>query len=518
MASTYYVTQSGAGGADGSSLENAWSAAAFNTAGNWSATPGTSGKISPGDTVWLDGTITTSLAPAGDGANGNLITIKFSPGAKLSKSAWGQTSSAGIYIANKDYLVIDGVSLAGLIESTDNGTGLGTQQQAHGIHITSGSSNITIKDLRIVDIYNPAGSIASPDQNEYGRAIYTDGVDVLTISGCTISGGGKIILINYRASATSYNIYNNTISDCVVGLTVGSAGSGVDESLNGCNIYGNTISIGENWSGSWTTTNPNDTWHHQDGIHVFAKQRAGTNVSNLKIYGNSIGNRNSVNHAGTSVATAWIYLEGNPGDILSPLVYNNELLIDSSSGYGPTNALVYMKQVTTAGIYNNVLYSAAASTRIGFYVLSGCSATTKNNILVNLGTGIYNEDTLTSDYNCFSGCTNIGRTGGANKSFAQWQAAGFDANGANSDPLFSNAVGGDFSLQPASPAKGTGADLSATFTTDFAGTTRTVPWDIGAYKYNAVVNPPAPATPTVPSRRSSRAGTLAATGAFGGGF
>jgi hypothetical protein len=51
------------------------------------------------------------------------------------------------------------------------------------------------------------------------------------------------------------------------------------------------------------------------------------------------------------------------------------------------------------------------------------------------------------------------------------------------DPLFISPVSNDFHLQAGSPAIGVGFDLSGTVTTDFDGNTRTVPYDIGAYKF-----------------------------------
>ena len=51
------------------------------------------------------------------------------------------------------------------------------------------------------------------------------------------------------------------------------------------------------------------------------------------------------------------------------------------------------------------------------------------------------------------------------------------------NPLFVNAANNDFHLQASSPAIGAGANLSAIFTIDYAGTTRTTPYDIGAYEY-----------------------------------
>jgi len=85
--STYYVTQSGAGTQDGT-LGNEWSVTNVNNVSNWSATPGTAGKISPGDTVTLTGTFTSQIVIAGSGTSGNLITFTFASGAKFSKTAW----------------------------------------------------------------------------------------------------------------------------------------------------------------------------------------------------------------------------------------------------------------------------------------------------------------------------------------------------------------------------------------------------------------------------------------------
>lgn len=54
-------------------------------------------------------------------------------------------------------------------------------------------------------------------------------------------------------------------------------------------------------------------------------------------------------------------------------------------------------------------------------------------------------------------------------------------NGSSS--TFMSAATGNFTLNLGGYAVGNGLDLSGTFTTDILGFTRTVPWDIGAYKY-----------------------------------
>lgn len=61
------------------------------------------------------------------------------------------------------------------------------------------------------------------------------------------------------------------------------------------------------------------------------------------------------------------------------------------------------------------------------------------------------------------------------------------------DPLFVNQFQNDFHLRSDSPAVGAGTDLSATFTTDFNGVTRSAPWDLGAYVLGSSPSGPGPA-------------------------
>ncbi len=58
-------------------------------------------------------------------------------------------------------------------------------------------------------------------------------------------------------------------------------------------------------------------------------------------------------------------------------------------------------------------------------------------------------------------------------------------NVAHSSATFSSVTGGseDYHLVPGSGLLNVGTDLSSTFTADIAGTTRSVPWDIGAFEF-----------------------------------
>lgn len=75
--------------------------------------------------------------------------------------------------------------------------------------------------------------------------------------------------------------------------------------------------------------------------------------------------------------------------------------------------------------------------------------------------------------------------GGTNRTWAQYQALGFDAAGVNADPMFVNPTTdpatANYATQPGSPARGAGATIAAV-ATDRAGIARTVPYDIGAHE------------------------------------
>jgi hypothetical protein len=101
----FYIAQNQAGTNDGSSCANARAVDWFNTTTNW-ANPKQSGRIGPGDTVHLCGTIVgpagaqNYLVFQGDGSAGNPITLKFEDGARMSAPYWNTAInfSSGSYI------------------------------------------------------------------------------------------------------------------------------------------------------------------------------------------------------------------------------------------------------------------------------------------------------------------------------------------------------------------------------------------------------------------------------------
>jgi hypothetical protein len=173
--------------------------------------------------------------------------------------------------------------------------------------------------------------------------------------------------------------------------------------------------------------------------------------------------------------------------ICNNLIYNNGTSISLSAGSGSGGA-----DAITSGtlIANNVIYGP--NSLIGLNLSStGSSVTLNNNILHYTGT-------LTSKYCVWHGST-AGRLtsnnnvmyapstgvpcslGGAGKTFAQWQAAGYDAAGVYANPLLTNPVGGNFTLQSSSPGLNKGVRLWQV-PRDMGINRRTVPTDAGAYE------------------------------------
>jgi hypothetical protein len=149
-------------------------------------------------------------------------------------------------------------------------------------------------------------------------------------------------------------------------------------------------------------------------------------------------------------------------------------------------------------VYNNTVVLASD----GYYALnipksgkgrpSPVNNTVHNNVLYNNNTGnlrgsirLYSTSAgvLVSDYNSVM---NKFEVSGKAKTFAQWQAYGYDAHSfiATPDQLFVNPAGADFHLKAGSPAANTGKNLSPDVTEDLDGEVRPQgsAHDIGCYE------------------------------------
>jgi hypothetical protein len=151
--------------------------------------------------------------------------------------------------------------------------------------------------------------------------------------------------------------------------------------------------------------------------------------------------------------------------------------------------------------YNNTIHDTIYGTWIGFH----CGTNRiYNNTFYNVANGIWHNDDVGDDSggnlianNIFANVTNflayfrLGNTyckltnnlvyncgpvhPGGNVTYTETGRVA-------TDPAFLDAATHDFRLSTFSGARDTGVDLSALFTADRSGTTRTIPWDIGAFE------------------------------------
>ena len=156
-------------------------------------------------------------------------------------------------------------------------------------------------------------------------------------------------------------------------------------------------------------------------------------------------------------------------------VYNNTISAQTANigliflGKGSSGSAQTSKNVD---IRNNILLSQTASRSIVYIETSATSVP------------VTDLATFTADYNVNDpdGYATPFHITGTNYTFAQWQGLGYDTHGDEGTPTFSS--GWELAASD-TLAKGLGVDLSGSFTDDYLGLTRSVPWDIGAYKYVA---------------------------------
>ena len=485
FAEDIYISETLQGADTGSNYSNSHSASWFNTSGNW-ANPKQSGKIGPGDTAHLCGTITTQLTTQVSGNSGSPITILFESGAKYSNTTW--TASTAAITINKNYITLDG-GTNGIIEATDNGTTSafgGTKTYNRNIDgvLINASNNVTVKNLTIRTIYDRLAS--SADCMRVGYNIYSTGQSSnLTITGNTISDGfyGIYVVLNDSDNVT---VNNNTITNTSTGINIAPGNTSVTG--NHINIYGNDVRGGTKYDGVFDVncqTNGcsasclTDTWHHQDGMHLFSQGDTGW-VNNVNVYNNYLQD------FGTH-STAHIYIEKH--GMQNVKIYNN-VLVNTGTNYA-SNGMIGIKAADGVKIYNNTLVGAGTSNNIGIYWLSSGGVTSqggdiKNNIISSVRTfiGWDSGTTFTSNYNNFYNGNSSpfydSSTGFYN--LIWWTGQGYDANGATVNPQLDS----NYKLTSSSPAsiKRGGANLSSIFTIDKDNMPRlaVAGWSLGAYQ------------------------------------
>lgn len=435
---------------------------------------------SAGDTVIVSNSIpyTNALTIGGSGSAGNPITIQFLPGASFTSPCW--PSSGAINLNGQSWITIDGGG-SGVIQSTNNGTQLGLQQDSTGINEAGYCNHVTIQNLTITNMYHrQRGSTA--DGNRYGAGINILGADNLTISNCVLSEGDTMIGYAYNTGTQSnLVIVANTILNCNHGIGIGCSPTAINSFLNNVIIASNRIDHLDVWDGNSAL--------HLDGVIIFNESSDNSGcISNLLFSGNYIGPNIGITN--TAALFQDVY---SSNSVAAWIVANN--LFTAVSPYGWNNGFVCVPY--HALIANNTFVGYSNSCiALG---LGNSPITVRNNIFYQVGTaismgggsrGVPIVSGFSSDYNVFwpvkGGSGYFFDPGYDADNYAGWIALGYESHSpVTSEPLLdANYV----PLSTDTVAVGNGTNLTplaiAALLVDFNGNPRpaTGAWTIGAYQ------------------------------------
>src|SRR5262245_13965087 len=338
-AADIYFASSPVGGGTGANCANAKGLSSLSGA-DWAAS----------NTLHVCGTIGAAVTAQGSGSLGNVITLRFETGAKISMAVCPATGC--LNLSSRSYITVDGgvpcgpavtnkATCNGIIEATANGTGLANQTASSvGINI-AGATNLEIKNIIVQNLYR-----------------HTSTSDV------ALSSGPLPSCVYNNSTGSNIDIHDATMHDALWCLAFVSGGVYSAVKLHSIETYntGHAFAIGvvdqtstdikiyDNYDhdhANWTSTN---CIYHNDGIHTY---RTGTgNVTAAIYYNNRYGG-----DWGTC-STAVIYTEGLNMDIT---LFNNVILgnqLSSGIGNGCWNLTVGASG--TGRAYNNTCNLPAA--------------------------------------------------------------------------------------------------------------------------------------------------------------
>lgn len=498
FAGNWYVAQTAQGGDTGVDAANAHSAVWFNTSGNWGAG---AGKVNPGDTVHLAGTITSALTVQASGTIGNVTTVLFDPGANMTSAAW--PLSGAIIVSGRSYIIVDGGATGtiggpsgnpalanGIIESTDNGPAFGNHVANSIGVVISDCNSCVVRGLVIRNLYvRASGTDEVSNGNNCVKVSWGGGGSTygnISVTNCIFHDAERGVLFVFGPGWHDLEEAYCTAYNCNWGGGCGSNGSGCD--LTTLLIHHNRFS---SWA-NWDDTSVGNFYHHNGFFAFTSLGHTGSLITAVRYYSNFIGpywgtRSSSGLWVQDKVTDVWTY---NNVVISDPVYFANDGLI----GFNPAGATT-----GTYRAYNNTLVGQGqgAGINVDAWQNTGGAQTVicKNNLIVGCTfMTVYNNATftVTSDHNLgfnLKSAQNFSYSTTSSASFktlGQWQGLGFDTDLVVTDPTFVNAANNDYHLIVGSPAINVGADLSAFFTTDNDGKTRPAgAWDIGAFEYVA---------------------------------
>jgi hypothetical protein len=524
-ATDFWITQSGAGTANGSSLANAASCggagqstcSAFNSSANWGSG---SAQIGPGTTVHLSGTITAAanacnyMTFQSGGASGNPIILHFESGSVLTAPTWGAGCGA-VYSTGHSYITVDGGATGcavygsglpgtagctsafvtgGKIQATANGTGLTYQANASGIAAYS-CSNCTFKNLTISNIY--VHTSLTDESGDPTGAIYVDGGSNVLIANNVAHDMKWCLEHNWNNGDTNVTFSNNQVYNVDHGVVEATGGTGA--AFTNVYVFGNWYHDPGNWD-------DNGNLNHHDGVHIWSFG-TGNSITGAYVYNNYFSG-----NFGMHMNSA-IYQEAFPTGAID-WVFNN---VVAPSGGSTGNGYMGLGANGGAGGWNavnNTIFGYSTSIA-GEINTNSTAGTIYNNVIATVQTALgVASPPAAVDYDNYWALGSGGLTGGG-ASLAVWvgycqssytSTVGCDAHATASNPNLSSSFvpnAGSATFQAGKnlystcngqPNPGLGA-----LCYDAAGNQRPQSgnWDIGAFQYQSTVTSGAPNAPTL---------------------
>ncbi len=524
----WYVDKDAPAGGDGRSWNTAWNSMSNVVWGTNGVKAGTTLYISGGSsgttkeytTPWsvgASGTLGSPITIAIDAANPNHNGTAFFNFASLSSG--NQATVDGISFSNRSYITFNGnvngqkhLKIGNLYNITSER--LASCMYAFGTTDTTTMTGVVIDHVEFNNCNNGA-------RFAYLSNFTIKDSDFIGIRGDTAAE----ILGTGNATWDSSRIYGNNVelltnSAMPSGQTIAYSGPDGFQIGDGVSVYNNTIKVSK--------TTAYTSKQHPDSIQTIGNY--------VKIYNNEFIN----------IGDSGLDITANTHDVR---IYNNIFRIIEANDSYPEFFRLYVgsgnagaTDIANIKIFNNTFVDnvggwGAYPAPIRFGSFAGANPTAsveiKNNIFYNIGGGstpLLNVDASTGfTANSFAFSNNVyyNSSGaptityrGTPYTIANWinPTTGIDRTGKSGQPLFQgyppSGLGNNFQLQSGdNVAQNAGVNLSAYFTTDKAGNTRpaTGAWDIGAYEYGGVAQPP---VLTVTKTGSTGTGTATSSGSI----
>ena len=420
------------------------------------------GALGAGDTLYVDGGASSksygALNIAGSGTSESRITIKIGQDANHN----GTANFASISFVQQDYITIDGEYS-------------GTRKFATtGLVSSGGGGPVETPILKYVTVTRTSGGDTN-EANDPAVDMRWSANAEIAYNLFDIRGSLYGVALNLSAPAHSRaysqaSVHHNTIY--ITGrLNDGSGPDGIHNAF-GYDIYNNTIQA---FAGSTANTS-----QHQDLVQ--------SPDGHSKVYNNTFIDSGDSQFDVDNGTGAWQHL----------YLYNN-VFVRTVDTMGTVGFRAYFYTSTNdVRIDNNTFVDAARTgSSYGAAVsLSGSGtvtdATFRNNLLYNCG-DTYDAILIqgASDYEDWDSSNNLLNAGSEGNTTIGGSFP--NVNGQSGAPSFVSytpySLSNDYNLASGdTAAKDNGVDLSAYFTTDKDGNTRSGTWDIGAYEFGTPTN------------------------------